>query len=135
MRRGSRNARWSNWHEVSERRPHEDRNLSYVRLPDYETVKADKHAYAIASRLFHLESNPANARALVQRHGDRDVWINPPPLPLSTAELDYIYELPYARAAPELSRHKDPGLGDDPLFDQHHARLLRRVHLLFDHRA
>jgi len=86
------------WHEVSERRPHDDRNLSYVRLPPYETVKADKLAYATASRLFHLESNPGNARALAQRHGDRDVWLNPPPLPLSTAELDYIYDLPYARA-------------------------------------
>jgi uncharacterized radical SAM protein YgiQ len=86
------------WHEVSERRPHDDRSLTYVRLPDYETVKADKRAYATASRLFHLESNPANARALVQRHGQREVWLNPPPLPLSTAELDYIYDLPYARA-------------------------------------
>ena len=44
--------------------------------------------YAHASRVLHLESNPGNARALVQRHGDRDVWLNPPPLPLTTAEMD-----------------------------------------------
>ncbi|WP_126444140.1 YgiQ family radical SAM protein [Sulfuricystis multivorans] len=86
------------WREVGTRRAHDDRNLSYLRLPDYETVKSDKLAYARASRLFHLESNPGNARALVQRHGNRDLWLNPPPIPLSTAEMDYIYGLPYARA-------------------------------------
>ncbi|MEW6591978.1 MAG: YgiQ family radical SAM protein, partial [Pseudomonadota bacterium] len=51
-----------------------------------------------ASRVFHLESNPGNARALRQAHGDRDVWLNPPPIPLSTAEMDAVYDLPYARA-------------------------------------
>ena len=53
--------------------------------------------YAHASRLLHLETNPGNARVLVQRHGDRDVWINPPPIPLTTPELDRLYELPYTR--------------------------------------
>jgi uncharacterized radical SAM protein YgiQ len=54
--------------------------------------------YAHASRVFHLESNPGNARALVQAHGDRDVWLNPPPLPLAMDEMDNVYDLPYARA-------------------------------------
>jgi uncharacterized radical SAM protein YgiQ len=54
--------------------------------------------YAHASRTFHLESNPGNARALVQAHGARDVWLNPPPLPLTTEEMDHVYGLPYARA-------------------------------------
>ena len=53
--------------------------------------------YAHASRTFHLESNPGNARALVQAHGERDVWLNPPPVPLTTEELDRVHELPYAR--------------------------------------
>ena len=53
--------------------------------------------YAHASRVLHLETNPGNARALVQRHGDRDVWINPPPIPLTTPEMDRLYELPYTR--------------------------------------
>ncbi len=74
-----------------------DRSCSAVRLPAYEQVKADKVLYAHASRILHLESNPGNARALVQRHGERDVWLNPPPIPLSTAELDGVYDLPYAR--------------------------------------
>jgi uncharacterized radical SAM protein YgiQ len=86
------------WHEVGTRKTHDDRSLTYVRLPDYETVKADKVAYAEASRLFHLESNPGNARVLVQKHGNRDLWLNPPPIPLSTAEMDHVYGLPYARA-------------------------------------
>ena len=59
--------------------------------------------YAHASRVLHLESNPGNARALVQRHGERDVWLNPPPLPLAMDEMDAVYDLPYrARAASEL---------------------------------
>jgi uncharacterized radical SAM protein YgiQ len=78
-------------------RPRLDREKTVLRLPDYEQVVADPVLYAHASRLLHLESNPGNARALVQRHGDRDVWINPPPLPLTTAEMDRVYELPYTR--------------------------------------
>ena len=68
-----------------------------VRLPSYEQVKEDPVLYAHASRTFHLESNPGNARTLVQGHGERDVWLNPPPIPLSTEEFDGVYELPYAR--------------------------------------
>ena len=68
-----------------------------IRLPSYEQVKDDPVLYAHASRTFHLESNPGNARALVQAHGERDVWLNPPPIPLTTEELDAVYELPYAR--------------------------------------
>ena len=68
-----------------------------IRLSSYEEVKNDPIQYAQASRLLHLETNPGNARTIVQAHGDRDVQINPPPIPLSTKELDYIYELPYSR--------------------------------------
>jgi uncharacterized radical SAM protein YgiQ len=69
-----------------------------IRLPSYEQVKENPILDAHASRTFHLESNPGNARALVQQHGERDVWLNPPPLPLGTAEMDHVYGLPYARA-------------------------------------
>jgi uncharacterized radical SAM protein YgiQ len=47
--------------------------------------------------MLHGETNPGNARALVQRHGGRDVWLNPPPIPLTTEEMDRVYELPYTR--------------------------------------
>jgi len=69
-----------------------------IRLPAYEQVEADREAYARASRVLHRESNPGNARALVQRHGDRDLWLNPPPIPLTSTEMDAVYDLPYARA-------------------------------------
>jgi uncharacterized radical SAM protein YgiQ len=74
-----------------------DRPLSYIRLPSFEQVRDDPVLYAHASRILHMESNAGNARALVQRHGLSDVWLNPPPLPLTSAEMDRIYELPYAR--------------------------------------
>ena len=79
-----------------------DRARTVVRLPSYEEVSGNPVMYAHASRTFHLESNPGNARAMVQAHGTgeaaRDVWLNPPPLPLTTAEMDHVYGLPYARA-------------------------------------
>ncbi|HXU80285.1 MAG TPA: YgiQ family radical SAM protein [Polyangia bacterium] len=74
-----------------------DRTHTVVRMPGFEAVCGDEILYAHASRILHVESNPGNARALCQRHGDRDVWINPPALPLSTAEMDGVYELPYSR--------------------------------------
>ncbi len=74
-----------------------ERSRTVVRLPSYDQVVEDEVLYAHASRVFHLETNPGNARALVQRHGKRDVWLNPPPLPLTTEELDSVYELPYTR--------------------------------------
>ncbi len=76
----------------------EKHNKTVVRLPSYDVVKDDPVMYAHASRVFHLESNPGNARALVQQHGDRDVWMNPPPLPLAMDEMDGVYDLEYARA-------------------------------------
>jgi len=60
-------------------------------------VAADRVMYAHASRVMHLETNPGNARALIQRHGDRDIWVTPPPIPLSSKEMDGVYELPYQR--------------------------------------
>jgi uncharacterized radical SAM protein YgiQ len=77
--------------------PTAERAKSYIRLPSFEQVRDDPVLYAHASRILHMESNPGNARALVQRHGVSDVWLNPPPLPLTMAEMDRIYELPYAR--------------------------------------
>ena len=74
-----------------------DRVHSVIRMPSYEAVADDPILYAHASRILHLEANPGNARALVQRHGDTDVWLNPPPIPLTTAEFDRVYELPYTR--------------------------------------
>jgi uncharacterized radical SAM protein YgiQ len=83
-----------------------ERSRTVIRLPGYEQVKRDPVLYAHASRVLHQETNPGNARALVQAQGSsqgqgqaaRDVWINPPPIPLSTAEIDWVFGLPYARS-------------------------------------
>jgi uncharacterized radical SAM protein YgiQ len=78
------------------------RDRSVIRLPSYEQVRSDPVLYAHANRVLHLETNPGNARALVQAHGEgataRDVWITPPPIPLTTAEMDLVFDLPYARS-------------------------------------
>jgi len=78
------------------------RDKSVIRLPSYEQVKSDPVLYAHANRVLHLETNPGNARSLVQAHGEgttaRDVWITPPPIPLTTAEMDAVFDLPYARS-------------------------------------
>ncbi len=83
-----------------------------IQLPSYEQVKSEPLLYAHTSRLLHLESNPHNARALVQAHGQRFVWLNPPPLPLTTQELDKVYELPYSRQP-----HPVYGKAKIPAFD------------------
>ncbi|MDB5967479.1 MAG: YgiQ family radical protein, partial [Polaromonas sp.] len=91
------------------------RDRSVIRLPSYEQVKSDPILYAHANRVLHLETNPGNARALVQAHGEgataRDVWITPPPIPLTTAEMDYVFDLPYARS-PHPSYADDSGSHD-----------------------
>jgi uncharacterized radical SAM protein YgiQ len=74
-----------------------ERARSVIRMPAFEQVNADPILYAHASRILHAEANPGNARSLVQRHGDQDVWLNPPPIPLTTAEMDFVYGLPYTR--------------------------------------
>ncbi|MDX1252473.1 MAG: YgiQ family radical SAM protein [Gammaproteobacteria bacterium] len=74
-----------------------DPATTVIRLPSFEQVSRDPVLYAHASRLLHIESNPGNARALAQRHGDRDVWLNPPPIPLTTPEMDGVFDLPYTR--------------------------------------
>ena len=78
------------------------KDLTVIRLPSYEQVKSDPVLYAHASRVLHLETNPGNARALVQAHGEghtaKDVWLTPPPIPLTTQEMDHVFDLPYARS-------------------------------------
>ena len=74
-----------------------DDQPAVIRIPSYEQVKDNSALYAHASRVLHKETNPYNARPLVQSHGDREVWLNSPPIPLETEELDWVFELPYTR--------------------------------------
>ena len=93
-----------------------------IRIPAFEQVKDDPVLYAHASRVLHKETNPHNAAALIQAHGDRDVWINPPPIPLSTDELDWVFELPYQRLP-----HPIYGDAKIPAFEmiQHSVNIMR----------
>ncbi len=79
------------------RRPRYPAHSTVLRLPSFEAVRSDPVVYAHASRVLHRETNPGNARALVQAHADRQVWLNPPPYPLTTEEMDFLFDLPYAR--------------------------------------
>ncbi len=99
-----------------------DREHSVIRLPAFENVKDDPVLYAHTSRLLHLETNPGNARALVQRHGERDVWLNPPPIPLTTAELDAVFDRPYTRRP-----HTSYGRARLPAYDmiKHSINIMR----------
>ena len=68
-----------------------------VTLPSYEDVKADKWAFAEATRVIHMETNPYNARTLVQFHDRQAVVCNPPRLPESDGAMDFFYDLRYTR--------------------------------------
>ena len=74
-----------------------DSNSAYIRLPSFDKVRNDSALYAHASRVLHQESNPYNARPLMQKHGNLEVWVNPPPIPLETDEMDGVFGLPYQR--------------------------------------
>ncbi|MGL6258966.1 YgiQ family radical SAM protein [Vibrio sp. WXL210] len=74
-----------------------DAETTAVRLPPFEKLNNDRILYAHAARIMHLETNPYSGRALIQRHGNRELWINQPPIPLSTEEMDYVFGLPFAR--------------------------------------
>ncbi|MFJ3052353.1 YgiQ family radical SAM protein [Pseudomonas nitroreducens] len=89
--------------------PRLERERTVIRLPSFEKVRSDAVLYAHANRVLHLETNPGNARALVQKHGEVDVWFNPPPIPMSTEEMDYVFGMPYARVPhPLYGKEKIP---------------------------
>jgi uncharacterized radical SAM protein YgiQ len=98
------------------------RAKTVIRLPAYEAVLDDPILYAHASRVMHGETNPGNARPLIQQHGNRQIWVNPPPIPLTTKEMDGVYDLPYSRVP-----HKDYGNANVPAFEmiQHSVNIMR----------
>jgi len=74
-----------------------NKKSSYIRIPSFEKLSGDSVLYAHASRVLHQESNPHNARTLVQKHGSQEIWVNPPAIPLTTEELDFVFALPFQR--------------------------------------
>jgi uncharacterized radical SAM protein YgiQ len=93
-----------------------------LRLPSFEEVSTDKQAFVEMSRLLLGETNPYNARRLVQYHGREAVVVNPPALPLSEAEMDRIYGLPFTRRP-----HPGYGRRQIPAYEvvQHSIQIVR----------
>jgi len=97
----TRNKTWA-----KKAKPWED---TYINLPTFEQVKDNKVMYAHASRIFHQEVNPTSAKPLVQSHGSRIIWLNPPAKPLSQDEMDGVFALPYQRVPhPSYGKAKIP---------------------------
>jgi len=80
----------------------------HVIAPSYEDCVRDPLAFNALTVILYRESNPHCANAILERHGDRAVWSNPPARPLTTDELDRLYELPYAGAAHPCYREPIP---------------------------
>jgi uncharacterized radical SAM protein YgiQ len=93
-----------------------------LELPAFEQAVADKLAFCEMTRIAHLETNPHNARRLVQRHGREAVVVNPPALPLEQAEMDAVYGLPFTRLP-----HPAYGTARIPAFEvvQHSVQIMR----------
>jgi uncharacterized radical SAM protein YgiQ len=93
-----------------------------LELPAFEQAAADKLAFCEMTRIAHLETNPHNARRLVQRHGREAVVVNPPALPLEQAEMDAVYGLPFTRLP-----HPAYGTARIPAFEvvQHSVQIMR----------
>lgn len=82
--------------------------LDVVTLPAYEQVKADHTEFAKATRLYHVETNPYNAKTLVQYHDRQAVVVNPPRLPVSQEDMDRYYDLPFTRKAHPSYKQRIP---------------------------
>ena len=85
------------WEDAASRPSRYVRDGRPVLLPSYEEVSTDKAAFARMSRMLQYETNTHNARPLLQPHGDEAVYFNPPALPLDEAQMDALYDLPFAR--------------------------------------
>ena len=77
--------------------PDFDYIYDYVKIPSFNEVSADKKVFAAAFREEYLEQDPIRGRRLAQQNGEWCIVQNPPAMPLSTEEMDEIYDLPYMR--------------------------------------
>ncbi|NDD90509.1 YgiQ family radical SAM protein [bacterium] len=85
------------------------RNLTgRITIPSFEEVRDDKKKFAKAAYFIEYEASPYNGRRLVQYHGSKAVVINPPALPLSTEEMDEIYEMPFTKEQHPIYKARVP---------------------------
>ena len=69
----------------------------HLELPSFEEVRDNRRLYAEATRVEYEEHDPVRGKALIQKHDKRYLIVNPPAMPLTTAELDFVAELPYTK--------------------------------------
>ncbi len=78
----------------------------YIELPSYENVITDKKKFIEMFNLFYNNNDPFSSKGLIQKHNDRYLIHNPPVEPLTTEELDYVYNLTYERRVhPYYKKH------------------------------
>ncbi|HSU38169.1 MAG TPA: YgiQ family radical SAM protein [Polyangiaceae bacterium] len=85
------------WRDIAENPSRFVTDGRAVVLPSYEEVTRDLAAFARMTREFQVETNPHNARPLLQVHGDQAIYMNRPALPLEEADMDGLYDLPFTR--------------------------------------
>jgi uncharacterized radical SAM protein YgiQ len=83
--------------QVANLPPREQSDPGVCLLPGFKQVNTDRMAFVEATRLIHINTNPLNAKTLVQYHDRQAVVVNPPSLPLLDEEMDRVYDLPYTR--------------------------------------
>ncbi|MCX7694184.1 MAG: YgiQ family radical SAM protein [Caloramator sp.] len=69
----------------------------YIILPSFEEVSTNKKEYAKAFKIQYEEQDAIKGKTLIQKHDNKYVVQNPPSLPLSKDEMDFVYSLPYNR--------------------------------------
>ena len=74
-----------------------DDSLPTIVLPSFEEVKADKRKYAESFKIQYGNCDPFTAKRLAEPYGKTYVVQNPPQKPLTTQEMDAVYDLPYER--------------------------------------
>lgn len=104
-----------------------------VEVPSFESVSSDKRAYARANMTEYNEHDPIVGKAILQRHGRELLVCNPPAMPLTTEELDRVFELPYVREPHPMYDQMGgvPAHRGGPLLRHPQPRLLRRLQFLF----
>jgi uncharacterized radical SAM protein YgiQ len=77
-------------------------------IPSFEEVRDDKRKFAKAAYFIEYEASPYNGKRLIQYHGSKAVVINPPALPLSTEQMDAVYEMPFTKEQHPVYKHRIP---------------------------
>ncbi len=81
-----------------------------VMLPSFEELQANKRTYAQSFYRQYVNTDPYSAKRLIEPYGREFVVQNPPQKPLSTAEMDEIYALPFENAPHPSYEEKVPAI-------------------------